>query len=95
MSVSPAGADVHDVDPHRSARADRHAVGELTAGEIVWRDQYVQLLEKGYQLRPRYRPGWEGPWKKREGEHPWLYEDGFAQFVSITEYLSSSSDNSP
>ncbi|KAF6746149.1 kinase-like domain-containing protein [Ephemerocybe angulata] len=31
--------------------------------EAYWRDKYEWLLNLGYQLRPRYRPGWIPSWK--------------------------------
>ncbi|KAF6744608.1 kinase-like domain-containing protein [Ephemerocybe angulata] len=31
--------------------------------EVFWRDHYEWLLESGYQLRPRYKPGWVPTWK--------------------------------
>lgn len=33
--------------------------------EEYWRDHYHWLLDKGYQLRPRYHPEWAPPWKGR------------------------------
>ncbi|KAJ3490992.1 hypothetical protein NLI96_g1048 [Meripilus lineatus] len=30
----------------------------LSPGEAYWRDLQPWLQEKGYMLRPRYRPGW-------------------------------------
>ncbi|KAF6749844.1 kinase-like domain-containing protein [Ephemerocybe angulata] len=35
----------------------------LTPLEIKWRDRYEWLLTVGYQLRPRYKPGWTPSWK--------------------------------
>ncbi|KAJ7467103.1 kinase-like domain-containing protein [Mycena latifolia] len=37
--------------------------GQLTSGEIFWRDHYSWLKDSGYLLRPRYSPGWSAPWK--------------------------------
>lgn len=48
--------------------------GALERREVFWRDLQPWLVERGYQLRPRFRPGWTQSWKK--GEHPWGYEDG-------------------
>lgn len=30
----------------------------LTKAEVQWRDRFSPLKERGYLLRPRYRPGW-------------------------------------
>ncbi|KAG8919601.1 hypothetical protein FRC03_002083 [Tulasnella sp. 419] len=38
--------------------------GELFTHEIPWAQRYDYLLSKGYQLRPRYRPGWKASWKR-------------------------------
>ncbi|KIK55697.1 hypothetical protein GYMLUDRAFT_47653 [Collybiopsis luxurians FD-317 M1] len=35
----------------------------LGEDEEFWRDHYDWLKEKGYQLRPRYQPGWSPSWK--------------------------------
>jgi hypothetical protein len=42
----------------KNTRAD-----ELFTGEDFWRDHQPWLLEKGYQLRARYQPGWKPSWK--------------------------------
>jgi hypothetical protein len=34
----------------------------LNALETAWRDRYDYLVDNGYRLRPRYRPGWKGSW---------------------------------
>ncbi|KAH8111764.1 kinase-like domain-containing protein [Phellopilus nigrolimitatus] len=34
----------------------------LLPSECWWRDHYEFLLSRGYQLRPRYRPGWKPSW---------------------------------
>ncbi|KLO08634.1 hypothetical protein SCHPADRAFT_944281 [Schizopora paradoxa] len=36
---------------------------ELNPQEIFWRDLYPFLLDHGYQLRPRFRPGWIPSWR--------------------------------
>ncbi|KAJ7092043.1 kinase-like domain-containing protein [Mycena belliarum] len=36
--------------------------GQLNHREIFWRDHQVWLQEKGFMLRPRYRPGWIPSW---------------------------------
>ncbi|KAF7428208.1 hypothetical protein PC9H_007429 [Pleurotus ostreatus] len=37
--------------------------GRLSTLELFWRDHYDWLLEKGYQLRSRYRPDWKPSWE--------------------------------
>ncbi|KAG6897209.1 hypothetical protein C0993_007673 [Termitomyces sp. T159_Od127] len=44
------------VDPHTFA-------GDLLIDEKLWADHQPYLLSRGYQLRPRYRPGWVPSWK--------------------------------
>ncbi|KAF8829602.1 hypothetical protein HHX47_DHR3000688 [Lentinula edodes] len=34
----------------------------LRAAEIWWDQRYDWLEEKGYMMRPRYRPGWKASW---------------------------------
>ncbi|EIW62688.1 uncharacterized protein TRAVEDRAFT_69009 [Trametes versicolor FP-101664 SS1] len=52
--------------------------GELTTGETWWRDHQVWLQERGYMLRPRYRPDWVPSWHKDGGAYYDSYEDGRA-----------------
>ncbi|KAF8978552.1 kinase-like domain-containing protein [Cyathus striatus] len=54
----------------------------LNEGEKLWRQRYSYLLEKGYELRPRYRPDWRPSWLN-SGNDPAFCEDGIAQFVPI------------
>lgn len=37
---------------------------KLEPHEEWWRDHYEWLKSKGYELRPRYRPGWTPSWEK-------------------------------
>jgi hypothetical protein len=30
--------------------------------EELWRDRYTFLLDHGFELRPRYKPGWAPSW---------------------------------
>ncbi|KAI0745229.1 kinase-like domain-containing protein [Earliella scabrosa] len=48
-----------------------NAEDPLPEREVYWRDRYEWLCGKGYQLRPRYKPGWTPSWhgtKKTEFE---------------------------
>ncbi|KAJ7149990.1 hypothetical protein C8R46DRAFT_1008919 [Mycena filopes] len=49
-------------------------LSKLKDKEIYWRDLQPWLEERGYMLRPRYRPGWVPSWKDT-GEYPLLKED--------------------
>ncbi|KAJ8509195.1 hypothetical protein ONZ45_g8608 [Pleurotus djamor] len=44
----------------------RGAFGRLTEQELFWRDHYDWLLERGYELRPRYKPDWQPSWKGKK-----------------------------
>lgn len=35
---------------------------ELDDGEKFWRDRYEWLQQRGYVLRPRYKPDWVPSW---------------------------------
>ena len=62
---------------------------KLSNNEIFWRDHYDWLLESGYLLRPRYKPGWEPSWKGKKGISL-KYEDGWRALVlSPTMYLAT------
>lgn len=47
----------------------------LTEAEGAWADLYNYLLGQGYQLRPRYRPGWKPSWDTEEFVSPAEHED--------------------
>ena len=38
-------------------------IGTLFQSEVWWRDCYDDIIRCGYQLRPRYRPGWVPSWR--------------------------------
>ncbi|KAF5376842.1 hypothetical protein D9757_004435 [Collybiopsis confluens] len=57
---------------------------EIQDWEIFWRDHYEWLKDRGYQLRPRYRPGWVASWLGTDLWPP-RFED--AQFDGTMEYL--------
>ncbi|KAF8518180.1 kinase-like domain-containing protein [Gautieria morchelliformis] len=42
--------------------------------EVKWVELQPYLLSRGYQLRPRYQPGWVGSWKANNGI-PLYHED--------------------
>lgn len=41
---------------------DRPLKGGIYSLEVKWVERYDFLHERGYVLRPRYRPGWSPPW---------------------------------
>ncbi|THU94248.1 hypothetical protein K435DRAFT_756739 [Dendrothele bispora CBS 962.96] len=49
--------------------------GDLTDSESYWKDHYSWLGEKGYQLRPRYRPDWKPSWNAKKAYNPLKFED--------------------
>ncbi len=36
---------------------------ELDSLEVYWRDHYDWLRQRGYTLRPRYKPDWVPSWR--------------------------------
>lgn len=40
---------------------------DMNASEVFWLAHQPFLESRGYQLRPRYRPGWVKPWTKTPG----------------------------
>ncbi|THU94242.1 kinase-like protein [Dendrothele bispora CBS 962.96] len=59
--------------------------GDLTDREVFWRDRSSWLLERGYQLRPRYQPDWQPSWIAKNDPHRYQYED--AQVVDEAYHL--------
>ncbi|KAJ6538869.1 kinase-like domain-containing protein [Mycena vulgaris] len=67
---------------------------ELTESEIYWRDHYDWLKECGYQLRPRFRPGWIPSWKTDPRKHAALCEDTWRPRSRIVIDAVCTNDNS-
>ncbi|KAH9008199.1 kinase-like domain-containing protein [Lactarius hengduanensis] len=59
------------VDVDRESRE----IGTLFRSEAWWRDHYDEIKHCGYQLRPRYRPGWVPSWKHSNNDF-FAMEDG-------------------
>ena len=57
-------------------------VGALFRNEEWWRDQYIVIYGRGYQLRPRYHPNWEPSWT-RSGKDFFAVEDGQPTIVCV------------
>jgi hypothetical protein len=52
--------------PQQPARLREHPSSSayfLSDNEKKWVAKYDYLLQKGYKLRPRYRPGWDPVWR--------------------------------
>jgi hypothetical protein len=65
--------------------ANGHATrepGALFDSELLWRDRYQVLENRGYRLRPRYRPDWVPSWKQ-SGKDFFTVEDGQPTLVSF------------
>ena len=63
-------------EPHKSGSASI-----LTSQETEWRDIYYFLLDHGFELRSRYRPGWIPSWLGTDLDD-WRCEDGIVAIVS-------------
>ncbi|KAJ3481137.1 hypothetical protein NLI96_g7863 [Meripilus lineatus] len=48
---------------------------KLDDSESFWLDHSEWLEEKGYMLRPRFRPGWVPSWVTGNNPVPWVVED--------------------
>lgn len=60
--------------------------GELDEDEIWWRDHQVWLEQRGYLLRPRYRPGWVPSWINTDRSYLFC-EDG--RNIIVRAYIPS------
>ena len=56
-------------------------IGTLFRNEEWWRDQYYEIYNHGYELRPRYHPNWEPSWIGL-GKDFFAVEDGQPSIVS-------------
>jgi len=61
----------------QTAAAEEDSSFGLSPAEVWWRDQQLWLQEKGYLLRPRYKPGWVPPWRGTN-QWEWDFEDSIA-----------------
>lgn len=67
------------------SKAYWHDDSKLSQGELVWRDRYAWLKERGYQLRSRYSPNWKPSWlNKGENESGLGAEDGGAFSYTVS-----------
>jgi len=61
---------------------DTNVFNKLLSSEIIWREHYSWLKERGYQLRARYAPDWTPSWKKT-GKSALRSEDGHPLMVCL------------
>ncbi len=47
----------------RQPRTDPAKRGLLSERELYWRERHDWLKGQGYELRPRFSPGWTPSWK--------------------------------
>ena len=74
QTISTARPPPDPIPTYEPNYPESHYPSELNLFERVWHDRYHFLLQKGLQLRPRYRPGWSPSWLNSKGESL-LYED--------------------
>ena len=65
------------------SRQTTRTIGTLFKNEEWWRDQYYDIHNRGYELRPRYHPNWQPSWI-RLGEDLFTVEDGQPSIVSAS-----------
>ncbi|KAF8874749.1 kinase-like domain-containing protein [Infundibulicybe gibba] len=61
---------------------DRRYPKIINKNEIIWRDRYNFFLERGWELRPRYRPDWKPSWAGTS-TNPVDCEDSISNIISI------------
>ncbi|KAI9432584.1 kinase-like domain-containing protein [Lactarius indigo] len=68
--------------------------GTLVMTERWWGDRYDDIAERGYMLRPRYRPQWEPSWLKT-GKDFYTVEDGQATILRAAMDATRKRDGRP
>ena len=71
----PAGMSYELPPPIAELYVSDAELEQLTDAEVWWRDHQKWLAEKGYMLRPRYRPGWVPSWKAHPNKNRRDFED--------------------
>ena len=82
--MSHWGLDLSQFEIELDRQARRHH-RTLLAHETFWRDHQVWLAERGYMLRPRYKPDWQPSWEG-EGQAWRGHEDGIVSAVSYRNF---------
>ena len=67
------GEESESADHRKTQKSDLTA--HLSDFEMRWRDEQPMLEQRGYALRPRYRPGWVASWVKDPSLSRWDCED--------------------
>ncbi|KAJ3480768.1 hypothetical protein NLI96_g8119 [Meripilus lineatus] len=65
----------------------------LEKDEVFWMEHQQWLEEKGYMLRPRYRPGWVPSWDINKRGRPYDAEDGISTWHPYVLDATRISDN--
>ncbi len=63
-----------------------YGIDELTVEETFWRDTQPFLVTHGYELRPRFRPGWIPSWTGTDA-NPLSREDSYFNLVRSKNYF--------
>lgn len=71
------------------AELTRQGLWGLLSYEIFWRDRYFFLENRGYTLRPRFKPDWTPSWLGTNRD-PDFCEDSIRSVVRIHDHLRDS-----
>lgn len=86
-------SNTNDISPSPTTEDETDSViddATLLEYEIWWRDRYVMLEERGYRLRPRFRPDWVPSWRTSGGR--WVgSEDALLSRVCLSALIHSTS----
>ena len=80
QTISTTSPPPDPIPAYEPKQSDSYYPPALNTFERIWHDRYHFLLQKGLQLRPRYRPGWVPSWLNAKGEFL-LFEDSLEQPV--------------
>ena len=72
-----------NIAPQIHAGRPSRTICTLYRNEEWWRDQYYDINDRGYALRPRYHPMWEPSWTGM-GKDFFSVEDGQPSIVSTS-----------
>lgn len=74
-------------EPSDTGEQRRIGPATLLHGEIFWHEHATWLKECGYELRPRFRPGWVPSWIVMKKD-PYLCEDSSSGMVRLSRILN-------
>lgn len=65
-------------------------MAELSTDEVYWLNHQPWLLSLGYQLRPRFRPGWIPSWVTRPAKDIFALKqrEDFLRHRGVTSFLA-------